>query len=57
LHEAPHPAFGHPLPTGEGKHCSFSLWEKVRMREIAAQISPQIDAARAEKDRFLMETK
>jgi tetratricopeptide (TPR) repeat protein len=30
---SPHPAFGHPLPTGEGEKHSFSLWEKVRMRE------------------------
>jgi len=32
--EAPHPAFGHPLPEGEGKLCPFSLWEKDRMREL-----------------------
>ncbi|HEY4743833.1 MAG TPA: AAA family ATPase, partial [Desulfuromonadaceae bacterium] len=29
----PHPAFGHPLPTGEGEQYTFSLWEKDRMRD------------------------
>jgi len=29
---APHPAFGHPLPEGEGTLYTFSLREKDRMR-------------------------
>jgi hypothetical protein len=30
----PHPAFGHPLPEGEGiMKISLSLWERVGVRE------------------------
>lgn len=32
-----HPAFGHPLPKGEGKQCTFSLWEKDRMRGLGRE--------------------
>jgi len=56
LRGGPHPAFGHPLPEGEGKLYPFSPREKDRMRGYAAQARPKIDAARGKKHPFRTET-